>query len=189
MSALLRCYLYLGLLTLPLLAHADTDIAGLKIPAHYELDGESLTLNGAGIRSKLFVKVYVGALYLRNTTHDAHQAIQAAGPKSMQMYMLYKEVDANKITRGWDEGISNNLSQETQSAIADRQKSFNALFTDLKAGDHVRIDFRPGKGTTLTINDRALGTVEGADFFRALLTVWLGPEPADDDLKEGLLGE
>ena len=38
------------------------------------------------------------------------------------------------------------------------------------------------------INDAAKGTVDGADLAAAMLGIWLGPEPPNDDLKDGLLG-
>jgi hypothetical protein len=38
------------------------------------------------------------------------------------------------------------------------------------------------------VNGEPRGTVEGGIFFRALLGVFLGPEPPDDDLREGMLG-
>lgn len=188
MLCLFRSCLYISLLVLPLLARADTGISGVKLADQYTLGNETLTLNGAGVRSKFFVDVYVGALYLNKTTHDAIQALENTGAKSMQMVMLYKEVDAGKITQGWVEGIQDNLGKAEQSNIADRLKKFNALFPDLRAGDRVSMDFTPGQGTTLKINQKPLGTIKGADFFTALLSVWLGPEPVHKNLKSGLLG-
>lgn len=188
MPTILRSYLYISLLVLPLLAQADTEIAGLKLADHYTLADEALTLNGAGVRSKFFVKVYVGALYMKDTTHDAQQALKSTGPKSMQMFILYKEIDAEKITKGWDDGIEDNLGKAGQKKVAGQLKAFNALFPDLRAGDRVDIDFIPGQGTSLTINKNKLGLIEGDDLFTALLTVWLGKEPADSSLKDGLLG-
>lgn len=32
------------------------------------------------------------------------------------------------------------------------------------------------------------GTIEGADFASALFSIWLGSDPADEGLKNGLLG-
>lgn len=188
MQSLVRSFLYISLLVLPLLAQADTNISGVKLADQYSLGNEALTLNGAGVRSKFFVKVYVGALYLKKATHDAGQAMENPGAKSMQMVMLYKEVDAEKITQGWVDGIKDNLDKTEQSNIADRLKTFNALFPDLHAGDHVSMDFIPGQGTTLSLNQKTLGQIEGDDFFAALLSVWLGSVPADKNLKTGLLG-
>jgi Chalcone isomerase-like len=188
MPSLVRILLYISLLASPLPAGADMDISGIKLADQITLGNEPLALNGAGVRSKFFVEVYVGALYLNKTTHDARQALENTGAKSMQMVILYKEVDAEKITRGWVEGIENNLDKAAQAKIADRLSAFNALFPDLHAGDHVNMNFIPGRGTTLSINQQTLGEIEGDDFFAALLSVWLGSAPADKHLKTGLLG-
>jgi hypothetical protein len=180
---------YLSLLLTVLPVCAATQIAGIELPDSYSLDGKTLALNGAGVRSKLFVKVYIGALYLQQTTHDAATALADTGPGSMQMVMLYKQVGAEKITHGWEDGMAANLDAATRARLADRLKRFNSWFSDLVRGDHVFIDYIPGQGTRLKINDAVRGTIEGSDFFQALLKVWLGSDPADPDLKQGLLGQ
>jgi hypothetical protein len=38
------------------------------------------------------------------------------------------------------------------------------------------------------IADELRGTIEGADFFQAVLRIWLGDKPADSGLKRGMLG-
>jgi hypothetical protein len=38
------------------------------------------------------------------------------------------------------------------------------------------------------INDTLNGIVPGEDFFAALLKIWLGPKPAEANLKDALLG-
>lgn len=188
MPSLVRSFLYISLLALPLFSNADTNISGIKLADSMTLGDDTLTLNGAGVRSKFFVKVYVGALYLHETTREAHQALTNTGAKSMQMVILYSKVDAEKITRGWTEGIQSNLDEVGQRKIASRLDSFNNLFPDLHAGDHVSMNFMPGQGTVLSINQETLGLIEGDDFFDALLSVWLGSKPADKKLKAGLLG-
>ena len=50
------------------------------------------------------------------------------------------------------------------------------------------LDYVPGSGTKVTIKGVEKGVVEGEDFNAALLDIWLGDEPADDDLKEAMLG-
>jgi len=40
-----------------------------------------------------------------------------------------------------------------------------------------------------SLNGRQIGApIPGADFYRALLRVWLGDKPVQDDLKHALLG-
>ena len=46
------------------------------------------------------------------------------------------------------------------------------------------------KSTTLSVDGAVQGApMEGAEFFRALLRIWLGDRPAQSDLKRLLLGE
>ena len=63
------------------------------------------------------------------------------------------------------------------------------MFTTVHAGDVILLDYIPGKGTIVNIRGEQQGVIEGEDFYSALLDVWLGDEPADDDLKEAMLGE
>jgi hypothetical protein len=189
MHRLIGCYLYISLISTALPAWGGIDIAGIRIADNYPLAGQSLHLNGAGVRSKFFVKVYIGALYLAETTSSVEQVLQNPGPKSMQMSILYEEIEAEKITQGWSDGFAANLSADQLQQLAPRLKQFNALFPALKNGDRIYMDFVPGKGTVVKINNDMRGRIDGEDFFRALLQVWIGNHPADKNLKSGLLGE
>ncbi|MGI9320810.1 MAG: chalcone isomerase family protein [Thiogranum sp.] len=188
MAIFFRYTFYISLLLAPLLAHAETKIADIELADSYQVGQQSLLLNGAGIRSKLFIKIYVGALYLVKTSKSPEDILAATDAKSMQMTMLYKEVEAEKITQGWDDGFKANLTKSELKSLEGRLKKFNALFPALRAGDIVRMDYLPDTGTRLSINDKQLGGIEGADFFTALLKVWIGEHPADKNLKKGLLG-
>ena len=189
MRIIIRLIFYVSLLLAALPSAAATKIAGITLSETYQIGEESLQLNGAGIRSKLFVKVYVGALYLGRVSGDSAAILEAPGAKSMQMTMLYKEVEADKITSGWREGFEANLTAAELQSVAARLQEFNSLFPSLHKGDIVRMDYQPGTGTLLSINGEQLGRIEGADFFEALLKVWIGDKPADSDLKKGLLGK
>lgn len=189
MHFLTRCCLYISLIFAAPPASSDVDIAGIRVADSYLLADRPLVLNGAGIRSKFFIKVYVGALYLGESTSSAEQALESPGPKSMQMRMLYKQVEADKIAAGWRDGFKANLSDSQLMQLTARLEQFNALFPSLTKGDHISMDFVPGKGTAVKINDDIRGHIEGTDFFKALLQVWIGNHPADKGLKRGLLGE
>ena len=188
MNILQRSALYISLLLFALPANAAVTLAGVSLPEHYQLDRYALVLNGAGIRSKFFVKVYVGALYVEQTDTDPQRLLAATGARSMQMHILHKEIPAAKIAQGWQDGFRDNLSAAQFRQLENRLTRFNALFSDLRSGDTVYIDYSPESGTRLTLNNRELGAIEGADFFPALLRVWIGERPADDALKNGILG-
>lgn len=170
--------------------HVDArEISGLNIAEQGELAGHQLLLNGAGIRSKFIFDIYIGALYLPVKTGEAKQAIAMPGPKRVLMHILYDEVDKERLTGGWTAGFENNLSAGEFETFTPRLQAFNKLFVDVKKGDQILLDYLPGSGTRVTINNHLQGTVPGEDFNHALLKVWLGDDPADSDLKAALLGK
>ena len=164
MAIVYRGIFYISLLFTPLLAQAETNIAGIELADSHQVSEQSLRLNGAGIRSKFFVKVYIGALYIGETSNSPAAILAAPGAKSMQMTMLYKEVEAEKITQGWDDGFKANLSDTELKSLEDRLKNFNALFPVLRQGDTVHMDYAPGTGTLLSINDRQLAVLRVLTF-------------------------
>ncbi len=168
------------------LAHA-VNVEGVQIADKATVGEQALVLNGAGVRSKFFFDIYIGALYLPTKTESAQQAMSMKGNKRVLMHFLYDEVSKDKLTKGWTEGFENN--SKDLAGLQARLNQFNNFFQDMKKGDEVTFDFLQTGATTVTINGKAAGSIEGADFQKALLMIWLGKEPADDDLKEAMLGE
>jgi hypothetical protein len=165
------------------------EVAGLRIPDQVRLhhDATPLKLNGAGIRRKLFFKIYVGALYLPAPAHATAAVLAMPGPKRVSMHFLYKEVSQEKLANGWRDGFENNLAGNVFESLRDRLARFNNLFRTVRRGDVIALDFLPDGTTEVWINNELQGQVPGTDFQRALLLVWLGDDPADDDLKRAML--
>ena len=165
-------------------------VAGVKLEDSVQISADTpkLALNGAGIRKKLFIKVYVGALYLQNKATSVDVALNQTGANRVLMHFLYKKVGRDKLVDGWKEGFSGNSSAAEMEKLQARLADFNGLFTDAKKGDVILLDYLPGEGTRVTINGQAKGTIPGADFNKALLKVWLGNSPVDSKLKEAMLG-
>jgi len=165
-------------------------LEGVDIPDTLTLPGsdQKLILNGAAIRKKFFLNIYIGALYLPARTTDASAILTDTGAASVLMHFLYKEVGKDKITDGWNDGLRENITTEEFQALAKRLEQFNSLFRTVRKGDEIRIDYNPVSGTAVRINDEWRGSVEGNDFFRALLKIWLGGHPVSSALKNGMLG-
>jgi hypothetical protein len=162
----------------------------VTLPDLVRLDGTDteLQINGLGYRTKFVFKIYVGALYTENkvTTRDEVQALR--GPKRVVMHMVYDEVSADKMASAWRDGFEDNNSDEKLAVLQDRLQVLIGYFDTMKAGDVVLLDYIPGTGTRVTIRGEHKGDIAGEDFYAALLDVWLGEEPADDDLKDAMLG-
>ncbi len=162
------------------------EVAGVAVPDAVTVAGKSLVLNGAGLRSKLFIKVYVGALYLEARSGDP--AAILAADQAWQVTMTFKrDVEKEKIIGAFKEGFENNSKGDP--SLAAGLGTFDAALKDLKSGDVMTIAYAPGAGATLTAPGGATATVEGKPFADALLRNWLGDKPADGDLKKGMLGK
>jgi len=177
-SAGLPCLVFIFLFSTSVFA---AEIEGVHVPDTAMVAGQSLQLNGAGVRTKFFFDIYVGALYLSHSAHQAKQAIEDAGPKRMSMYFLYGEVGREKLTGGWVAGFEKNQSKEAMARLQSRLKQ------DARKGDVYMFDFLPDGSTTVTFKGQRKGNVQGKDFQQALLAVWLGKHPADKDLKKAML--
>jgi hypothetical protein len=173
-------------LALPTLA-AAREVAGVAVPDSTTLAGKTLQLNGAGLRSKLFVKVYVGALYLEQRSGDAAAIVAADAPWKVVM-TFKRDVDKAKIIEAFKEGFENN-SPADAAALAPSLAKVDAAMKDLKEGDVLTIAYVPETGSTITTPAGTSVTIEGRAFGAALLRNWLGAKPADGDLKKGMLGK
>jgi hypothetical protein len=163
-------------------------VKGVSFADTVDLGGRPCRLNGVGVRTKFFVSVYLGALYLATPTGDAAAAVAADEPKRTLLHFVHSKVEAEKIREAWREGFAANAGAGQQQ-LAERLGRFSAWFDqDLLEGEQIVLTYLPGKGTEVSIKGAVRGTIEGADFMQALWSVWLGPKPVDTGLKQGMLG-
>jgi len=186
------CLFVLGLSVTLILSSAVSarEIAGVDLKEQITVEAvdDVLILNGAGIRYKFFFKIYIGALYLPEKQNNAAAVLNSKKANRIVMHFLYDEVEKKKLVDAWVDGFEDNIDDKAFSAVKDRLNKFNAMFSDLHSGDVVLLDYIPGKGTRVMIKNEIKGTIEGADFNRALLSVWLGEDPVTDELKDAMLG-
>jgi Chalcone isomerase-like len=189
MKNIFKTLLVTTLFALTLSAQA-LELKGVKVDETAQVGGSALVLNGAGIRQKMVFKVYVAGLYLTQKASDANAVINDTGNKRVTMHFL-RELSAEKLLHGMNEGFTDNNSAAELTAIDAQMKSFRAMMTSAKAvkeGDVIVLDLTAA-GTQVNINGKSLGTVEGEAFNQALLRVWLGNKPVDAALKKGMLGQ
>ena len=152
-------------------------------------NGETLLLNGIGLREKFWVDIYVGSLYLVTRSDNVAEILSAPHASRIQMDFVYKEVAKEKLLKAWGDGFSKNQNKETMAALQDRIDQFYGYFDqNVVAKEQYILDYIPGKGTTIIKNSKILGVIPGEDFKNALMEIWLGNYPADKKLKLGMLG-
>lgn len=176
--------LVLTLLALPALAGS---LAGVSMSDTTSVGGANLVLNGMGLRTKLFVKVYVAGLYLSAKEKDANKVLATDGSRQMVMHWLYG-VDNTKICEGWQEGLAANTPNASAELKADVQK-LCGMTNGAEKGDRLVFTYVPGQGTAVEVKGEAKGTIAGKAFADALLSCWIGPKPGPgEDFKKALLG-
>lgn len=165
-------------------------LGDVTLPDTLTIDGTSmpLQLNGMGYRTKFVFDVYILGFYTeaKVNTRDAAQAL--TGPKRIVMHMV-RDVNREKMANALNEGFEENTSGAQLSKLKARIQTFTAYFPDLNDGDVIVIDYLPASGTSVSINDEIKGIIEGEDFYTGLLDIWLGKEPADEELKDAMLGQ
>ena len=57
------------------------EVAGVKMEDQVKVGANELVLNGAGVRTKVFVKVYVGALFVSQKANTPAALLDAASPR------------------------------------------------------------------------------------------------------------
>jgi hypothetical protein len=166
------------------------EVSGVFIDAEIKTEnGELLVLNGAGLREKLWVDVYVGSLYLTAKSNDIGEILSKPEPWRIQLDFIYKEVAPEKLLDSWREGFEKNQSPETLQQLQSGITAFYEFFdSSAVARDQFWFDYQPGIGTRVSKNQQSLGVIPGEDFANALLEIWLGNHPADKSLKKAMLG-
>ena len=168
------------------------EVANVKYEPTLDLAGQKLVLNGAGIRYKFVVKVYTAGLYLTHKAGSTPEVLAAPGPKRIHIQML-RDIDGNELGKLFTKGMEANSPRDEFIKCINGVLKLSEVFATRKAlvaGDSFSVDYIPGVGSTLLLNGKPLMTepIKEPEFFTALLRIWLGDKPADDSLKDALLG-
>jgi hypothetical protein len=163
------------------------DVAGVDVAETLSVDGKTLKLNGAGIRKKVIVKVYVGALYLESTSTSVDEILKTDQARVIKMTFV-RDVDKDKILDAYWEGFEKN-SKGDLAKLKEPMDKFRAGLGDMKSGKTMTVSYVPGKG--VTIAQQGGGSVTVSSDARllsdALMRVWIGGSPADTGLKTAML--
>ena len=166
------------------------EIAGVKFDDSASLGGKSLVLNGVGLRSILFFKAYVAGLYVPEKSKSPATLLAHKGPRRIALKMLM-ELSAERMTKAFIEGIEKNHSEAQLAAMKQQIEQLTATMAAIgtaKSGDTVDLDFVDG-ATRIALNGQVKGQpIAGEDFYTAVMRIYVGDNPADRSLKEGLLG-
>ena len=169
------------------------ELDGVMLEDRVQVDGQALQLNGMALRTRYFFKVYVAGLYLPERVNTAQAVFDAKGAKRIVLVMM-RDATADQFCESIEAGLRANHTDEELARV---HAQTDALMTMIRAavearkGTRIVLDYAPSAGaTTLFIDGVAPGPpMPGEEFYRALLRIWLGERPAQEDLKRMLLGQ
>ena len=180
----------LGSALLPAMA---VEVGGVKVDDTATVAGKELKLNGAGMRQILVVKVYAIGLYLPEkkefTTADV-LAIPADKPRRVALH-IQREINSDEFGQLFVTSMTKNSTKEEKAKVINQTTKFGEMFAAMepvKKGDIVTLDWIPGQGTVSTLNGKKIGeTLPDIAFYNAVLRIWLGDNPAQENVKRALL--
>lgn len=171
------------------LTSAQTQVAGVSLPGTLEYASENLILNGAGVREKFWMDMYAGGLYLENRSSDASEIMNKDEAMAIRLHIVSKMITSKRMVDAVNEGFENATNDNTSPISADIKKFISIFEEEIEKGDVFDLVYVPNEGVLIYKNEKKSGTIKGMAFKKALFGIWLSKDPADKDLKEGMLGE
>jgi hypothetical protein len=181
-------------LIVPLLMVTSTGVAqdrtctGVAFPVHTQVNGRDLTLNGLGLRKATFLRihVYVAALYVDRPSHNPADLIDSDAPQELILHFV-RNVRVEDIREALVKGFEHGGRQRFET-LKPRVEKLSSWMADMKAGQRLIFVRSPERGVHVSVEGADKGVIEGEDFSRAVVSIWLGNSPPNPELKRGLLG-
>jgi hypothetical protein len=178
----------LGLLALMLgTIPTDTEISGVRFPDSVNVYGQTLLLNGAGVRcvTLLCVKVYVAGLYVRERTTSAADILRDDRPKYVTAVMK-RDMSRADAAEAFRKGIERAAGSDA-GAIRGEIARLEQWIPAMREKDQMTVFFNPGSGVTIWATPRSDTFQGNAAFGTALFGMWIGPRAVDSDLRAAML--
>ena len=159
----------------------------VTMPETIKVDGHTLVLNGMGTRKATFfkVKVYVAGLYLEAHSKNPTEILNSDQLKRIDMQFV-RNAPAEKISQAWEDSFKVNCKTGCEELRPSLEK-LKASMVEMKSDDRMIFTFYPD-ALELQVKGKAAERIEGKELQKVILGSWLGPNPPNEDLKEGLLG-
>lgn len=182
----------MGLLALACAMPAQAvEVGGVKIEDVVTVGGKELKLNGAGMRAILFVKFYAIGLFLPEKKSTPADVQALAGPRRIALH-IQREINSDEFGQLFITGMNKNSTKEEKAKVIGQTVKFGEMFSAMepvKKGDVITLDWIPGTGTVAGLNGKKIGeTMPDVAFYNAVLRIWLGEMPAQENVKRELLG-
>ncbi len=168
---------------------AAKTVEGVNLPDQFDVEGTSLMLNGAGVRSKFFMDLYVGALYLVTSSTDGDAVTAADEPMNIRLAIISSLITSEKMVEATNEGFENSTGGNTGPIKPHIDAFMNVFKEEIKEGDLFDISYKSGTIRIAKNGDEKAAIDGGLAFKKAVFGIWLSENPAQESLKEEMLGD
>lgn len=153
------------------------EVHGVIMPDKLTVAGETLVLNGAGLREKYFVgvDVYVAGLYLKEPSTDADAITSADETMALRIEIVTGLMDSEKFTEATITGFEESTDGNTEPIQEETDLFLTAFAGEINKGDVFDIQYIKGVGTKVFKNgrDEPEVVVPGYKVKKALFGIWL----------------
>ena len=145
-----------------------------------------MELSGFGVRSKMWIDVYVQALYQSFYSDKPFEVMQSNTEMAIRIQITSAMVSSGKLTRNFNSGFERSAGANLE-ALRPRIEKFKSYLSDqIVEKDVFNLIYNPADASVYVYkNDELKGTVPGIDFKIALFGIWLSNNPVDEQLKKG----
>ena len=163
-------------------------IEGIDFPDELYINDDTFVLNGGGLREKLgFLDLYVGGLYLYANSSDANQIVISGNSMAIRIVIDSRLVSRERFIEALEEGFKNTTVGKYSSMQIESFKKY--LSDPFEPGDEIILAYTSTEERTyLYKNTEVRGEFSGLPFKQALFGIWLGDKPAQESLKQEMLG-
>lgn len=172
--------------------HAQAmEVGGIKLDDTTKVANQELKLNGAGVRTWAVFKVYAAGIYLPEKKKTVPDIMASNGARRVKLVLL-RDVNNEELGQAFMDGLNANSDKAEKAKFVNQTMKMGEIFASiakLSKGDSISIDWIPGQGMHVLVNDKRVGEVlPDIAFYNAFMRIWLGEKPVDNTLKQALLG-
>lgn len=167
-------------------------VKGITLPRIIPFENEQLQLNGFGTRSKMWMDVYVQALYLTVLSEDSRDILSGDTNMGIRLHIISPLVTSKKLSKSLNKGIAKSIGEENVPKFSVQLEILEKLLNrEATVQDDVfdLIYASSDKSIWVYKNNKLEGKIPGFEFKKAFFGIWLSDNPVDGELKDELLGK
>ncbi len=158
----------------------------VSFPPEKTIEGQVLTLRGeAVLRVGMVFRVYRAAFYLGKGI-ETERVLEDVPMRLDVNY--FRSISREQLISVADEILDKIATEEELRGMRERLETLNGWYRSVERGDLYSLTYLPERGLELAKNGEALGVIEGHDFARVYLSIWLGDHGHARGLNRKLLG-